>query len=220
MDRRFRITGGLLGLLAFALTALMVGGEDTVMGRVLDRAFPDLFANRARVTYDRPAAIVDITRDPPEYLGMDDAGVGTATVRSLESWHTATLRVIGRPWFGEGFWFFTRRGIETELEVSADAMHSPDIAGMVFDDALRERVRAVALAGLRRDDPTHPWLKPAGLDTAPFDAHNRTDPRRTSEIFWPGYLFNGMSLVALGLMVRAFWPRSKNRSPLASLEHA
>lgn len=209
MDLLIRIVCGMLGVLVFCIMALGVHGEDTVMGRVLERTIPRFF-QQGHTCYVRPGAVVDITRDPPEFLGVDAAGDRAAAARGLEEWHIAHVSLIGREWYGEGFWFPTCRGVETEIEVySAACIVTPDPAANPFDDAFREKVGAVGLAGLRTEIPNHPWLQPAGLDTAPFKSDTRTEPRRTAEVFWEGYIMNGGTLLALGVIVWAVWPRRK-----------
>ena len=205
MNMLFRIVCGLIGLMVFTVLVLAVRGERTVMGHALERVIPG-YIQRARICYTTPTIWVDATRSPPEYLGLDDAGAGAASARDLEDWHTARVRINGRRWVGQGFWFATRHGVETEVSVEAAAIVSPEIAGFVIDDALRDQIRAVALAGMRKDHPDHVWLAPEGLDTAPFSEFDRTEPRRTTRVLWEGYGMNIATLVALALIVRAIWP--------------
>ena len=214
MNLLIRIVCGLLGLLVFAVLILTVRGENTVIGRTLERVIPG-YTQHYRICYTTPTIWVDATSSPPLYLGLDDAGADAASARNLEDWHTARVRITGRRWMGRGFWFATRHGVQTEISVEAAAIVSPETAGFDIDETLRDQIRAVALAGMRKDHPGHIWLTPEGLDTAPFSKFHRTEPRRTTEVLWEGYGMNIATLLALAVIVRAIWP---GRSPARSVE--
>jgi hypothetical protein len=188
------------------------------MGRVLGHVMPTLM-HSARINYATPELFLDMRKDPPEYLGM---GSTASHKFDGKSWEFTTVWVRGRPWIGGGFWAPTRRGVRTYLYIDPTAFLSLDTAEFRVDPERAHTIRRVALEGMRRDAPDHPWLEPPGLDTAPFDARSgfTTVPVRSSHIHWWGYFWNVCTLATLAMAARAFWPCHKRRLPLIRVRHA
>jgi len=191
---------GVVGLLVLGLSALLITGEDTVMGRVLDHVLPDITARTIRCTSPLVAKI-DLTKDPPEYLCAEYSCSKEIEARGVKPWEIAEVRVHGFKSFGDGFWAPVHDRTDIRVEIDFGAFYSWEIGRSVPDPALAEKLRRIALEGLRREYPDDAWLRPAALDTAPFDQWFRAEEVRITRPIRGGYTWNAMAAFALAAVL-------------------